>query len=134
MNEIFSFKEPSYHFRNDTIFVRNNDRTMTYGTKTIYLLGSNLTPGTVYQENKKLNHYINLKKKKSNWETDGSHCGLCKTRRVGFIWSRYYILFYTNMHKLLMTFILRVIFFKNFLFVYYVTKTKIRENTRFYPV
>ena len=36
---------------------------MTYGTKTIYLLGSNLTPGTVYQENKKLNHYINLKKK-----------------------------------------------------------------------
>lgn len=63
MNEIFSFKEPSYHFRNDNIFVRNNDRTMTYGTKTIYLLGSNLTPGTVYQENKKLNHYINLKKK-----------------------------------------------------------------------
>ena len=36
---------------------------MTYGTKTIYLLGSNLTLGTVYQENKKLNHYINLKKK-----------------------------------------------------------------------
>lgn len=64
MNEIFSFKEPSYHFRIDNIFVRNNDRTMTYGTKTIYLLGSNLTLGTVYQENKKLNHYINLKKKK----------------------------------------------------------------------
>lgn len=85
MNEIFSFKEPSYHFWNDNIFVRNNDRTMTYGTKTIYLLGSNLTLGTVYQENKKLNHYINLKKKNSNWETDGSHCRLSKIRRVGFI-------------------------------------------------
>ena len=83
MNEIFSFKEPSYHFRNDNIFVRNNDRTMTYGTKTIYLLGSNLTPGTVYQENKKLNHYINLKKKKiklgnrwiSLWLMQNTTCG-----------------------------------------------------------
>ena len=33
MNEIFTFKELSYHFRNDSILIRNSLRTVRYGTE-----------------------------------------------------------------------------------------------------
>ena len=38
MNEISIFKEPSFHFRNDNMFIRNKIKIVRYGTKAISFL------------------------------------------------------------------------------------------------
>ena len=78
MEDVFSFKNLAYNFRNAETLNRSNVSSVKYGTETIASLGAKIWK-ILHNDYKVLTSLSTFKSKIKNWETDKCPCRLCKT-------------------------------------------------------
>ena len=78
MEDVFSFKNLAYNFRNAETLNRSNVSSVKYGTETITSLGAKIWK-ILPTDYKELTSLSTFKYKIKNWETDKYPCRLCKT-------------------------------------------------------
>ena len=86
MEDVFSFKNLAYNFRNAETLSRSNVSSVKYGTETITSLGAKIWK-ILPNDYKELTSSSMFKSKIENSETNKCPCRLYKTyiQRVGFI-------------------------------------------------
>ena len=86
MEEIFTFKNVDYDFRNNTSLKIGNLKTVYYGTESLINLGANIW-NLLPNEYKELKSLSTFKSRISNWVTDECPCRMRKNyvTKIGFI-------------------------------------------------